>query len=77
MGKIDGTNKKDKRWWRIEKNFNGTGIKALIIGKRIQINWSRSEDTKFSFKTFNSVDMFYLHIVLFYRYLVFFYYHRL
>ena len=73
---IAGTNKKDKRWWRIEKNLNGTGIKSLIIGKRIQINWSWCEETKFSFKTFNNVDMFYFHIVLFHRYIEFFYYHR-
>jgi hypothetical protein len=75
MGGITGTNKNDKRWWHIEERVSGT--KSLIIGKRIQINWSRSEDTKFSFKTFNNVDMFYLHIVLFHRYIVFFYYHRL
>jgi len=76
MDGITGTNKKDKRWWRIEKNLNGTGIKSLIIGKRIQINWSWCEETKFSFKTFNNVDMFYLHLILFHRYMVFFYYHR-
>lgn len=75
MDGISGTNKKDKRWWHIEERLTGT--KSLIIGKRIQINWSRLEETKFSFKTFNSVDMFYLHLVLFHRYIVFFYYHRL
>lgn len=71
------TNIKNKRWWSIEKNLNGTGIKSLIIGKRIQINWSRLEETKFSFKTFNNVDMFYLHLILFHRYIIFFYYHRI
>ena len=75
MGGIEGTNKKDKRWWHIEERISGT--KSLIIGKRIQINWSKFEETKFSFKTFNNVDMFYFHIVLFYKCVEFHYYHRL
>ena len=75
MGGIEGTNKKDKRWWHIEERVSGT--KSLIIGKRIQINWSKFEETKFSFKTFNNVDMFYFHIVLFYKCVEFHYYHRL
>lgn len=75
MDGISGTNKKDKRWWHIEERLTGT--KSLIIGKRIEINWSRFEEKKFSFKTFNNVDMFYLHLILFHRYIIFFYYHRL
>ena len=75
MDGIAGTNKKDKRWWHIEERLTGT--KSLIIGERIQINWSRFEEKKFSFKTFNNVDMFYLDLILFHRYIEFFYYHRL
>ena len=75
MDGITGTNKKDKRWWHIEERLTGT--KSLIIGERIQINWSRFEEKKFSFKTFNNVDMFYLDLILFHRYIEFFYYHRL
>lgn len=75
MDGIAGTNKKDKRWWHIEERLTGT--KSLIIGERIQINWSRFEEKKFSFKTFNNVDMFYLDFILFHRYIEFFYYHRL
>ncbi len=75
MDGIAGTNKKDKRWWHIEERLTGT--KSLVIGERIQINWSRCEETKFSFKTFNNADMFYLDFILFHRYIEFFYYHRL
>lgn len=75
MDGITGTSKNDKRWWHIEERVSGT--KSLIIGKRIQINWSWCEETKFSFKTFNSVDMFYFHIVLFHKCVEFHYYHRL
>jgi len=69
-----GTNKADKRWWHIEERVSGT--KSLIIGKRIQINWLWCEETKLSFKTFNSVDMFYCHIVLFHKCVELHYYHR-
>lgn len=67
------TAKNDKRWWHIEEYL--TGRKALIVWKRTRINWYKCE-TRFSFKWFNSVDMFYFHVCLFFRVFEFHYYHR-
>lgn len=65
----------DKRWWHIEEYISGR--KALIIGKKIQINWYRLDEIKrFSFRWFNSVDMFYWHVVLFHSVLEFQYFYR-
>lgn len=74
MAGITGTNKKDKRWWHIEKYLNGT--KALIIGK-FQLNWYHCDETKFSAKAYNNIDMFYCHIVLFHKCVELHYYYRL
>lgn len=67
-------NKNDNRWWHIEEYL--TGKKALHIGKRIRFNWYINESTKFDIKAFKSIDMYYAHIVLFYKVLEFHYYRR-
>lgn len=67
-------NKNDNRWWHILEYLSGR--KTLIIGNKIQINWYKDKELKNQFKWFNSVDMFYWHIVLCGRVLGFMYYHR-
>lgn len=69
------TNKKDMRWWHIEEYL--TGKKSLIIGKKTRIISYHCDETKFSFRYFNNIDMFYFHIVLFHKCIEFHYYHRL
>ena len=68
------TNKADKRWWHIEERVSG---KKSLIGRKIQINWYKDNEVRNQFKWFNSVDMFYWHIVLFGKILEFQYFHRL
>ena len=67
--------KADKRWWHIEEYLSGK--KALVIGKRVKIVWYSIGKPTFSVRCFNSVDMYYIHFVLFGKVVEFHYYKRL
>ena len=72
---MNGTNKNDGRRWHIEEYL--TGRKCLHIGRRVRINYHDKGMSLLSCRCFNSIDMFYWHIVVWHRVLEFHYYHRL